>query len=322
MPDLTLCLMMKNEEHQIEKTIQSCLPHVTSMIFLDTGSTDNTISFVELLTKNIPHEIYQEEFVDFATSKNKLLELARNSSIAKNYLLLLDSNDVLETKIPHLILDSYYTTFQCVSKTNIVNTTKRMSIIKKSKPFYFKYPVHEILVCDEEFSSEELNITISHNRSHDKSSIERYHRDIELLSKHSSDPRCMFYLGQTYYHLKDYRLSYHWYNERKNIPPPNEEQYLAYLYSFKILTTYFIKSSELIEKIKIPELEKFNTCEVMFLIGVYYFNTNQFEKAHSYAKKACEFEYLPNVFEPSVYTTDRWQLLELSKNKIENTISE
>ena len=39
---LGLCMIVKNEEHVIERALRSVLPHVDTWVIIDTGSTDRT----------------------------------------------------------------------------------------------------------------------------------------------------------------------------------------------------------------------------------------------------------------------------------------
>jgi glycosyltransferase involved in cell wall biosynthesis len=46
MHDLTINMMVKNEERYIRQTLRSVLPHVEQAIIIDTGSTDNTAQMI------------------------------------------------------------------------------------------------------------------------------------------------------------------------------------------------------------------------------------------------------------------------------------
>jgi len=63
----------------------------------DTGSTDNTIQIIEQFCEDndINLKLKQEEFINFEESRNKAIEFAESIENI-DYLLLLDSNDILE----------------------------------------------------------------------------------------------------------------------------------------------------------------------------------------------------------------------------------
>ena len=70
-------IMAKNESKRIQVTLDS-LKNVNSIVFYDTGSTDNTIDIVtKFCNENkIKLRLKKGKFVDFATSRNVLLAYA------------------------------------------------------------------------------------------------------------------------------------------------------------------------------------------------------------------------------------------------------
>ena len=99
MVHVSAVMMLKNEEKRLHVTLASLVNVVNSLIIYDTGSTDSTIDILETFSKThgIPLYLKRGDFVDFATSRNVLLDFA--DEVAKDhrvqYLLLLDCNDEL-----------------------------------------------------------------------------------------------------------------------------------------------------------------------------------------------------------------------------------
>lgn len=113
-------MIIKNEERNILNTLMSCKEHIERYVILDTGthyyssytkptslthiyivlhtgSSDSSISkiqhfFSSSLSPCQSGFIYQEPFVDFATSKNRVLYLAGQHT---PFLLLLNGDDML-----------------------------------------------------------------------------------------------------------------------------------------------------------------------------------------------------------------------------------
>ena len=81
--------MVKNEEPMINKTLEPFVKEgINSFLIFDTGSTDNTIKTVEAyFNKNDVKNwfIFQEEFVDFSTSRNRALDLAEEKFPDANF---------------------------------------------------------------------------------------------------------------------------------------------------------------------------------------------------------------------------------------------
>ena len=63
-PTLSFITMCKNEEHIIEKTLESVYKYIDYWIVCDTGSTDNTCEIVKNFfnKKNIPGELFIDEW--------------------------------------------------------------------------------------------------------------------------------------------------------------------------------------------------------------------------------------------------------------------
>src|SRR5258707_10172559 len=80
-PLLVVVLMVKNEETVMRATLQPFVDGgVDSFFIFDTGSTDNTIEVTEqFFAEHGITQVYiaQEPFIDFATSRNRALDLAQ-----------------------------------------------------------------------------------------------------------------------------------------------------------------------------------------------------------------------------------------------------
>jgi glycosyltransferase involved in cell wall biosynthesis len=83
---LSICMIVKNEEANIGRAIQSFLPFADEIIVNDTGSTDKTIEIIQSFPKTV---LMQSEWVgDFAYSRNLSLEKASCS-----WVLWMDADD-------------------------------------------------------------------------------------------------------------------------------------------------------------------------------------------------------------------------------------
>ncbi|CAK9104013.1 unnamed protein product [Durusdinium trenchii] len=91
---LALVMIVKNEARLIRQTLQSVLEAADRAVILDTGSTDGTQEILREVSQqqNFPLELYEEPFVDFATTRNRALQLAGQSS---EFVLMLSGDETL-----------------------------------------------------------------------------------------------------------------------------------------------------------------------------------------------------------------------------------
>jgi glycosyltransferase involved in cell wall biosynthesis len=92
-PLLTLTMIVKDEARTIGKTLASAKPFVDRWVVLDTGSTDGTQDAVREAMRGVPGELHEEPFVDFASTRNRGLDLCGERT---PFVLWLDADDELD----------------------------------------------------------------------------------------------------------------------------------------------------------------------------------------------------------------------------------
>jgi tetratricopeptide (TPR) repeat protein len=142
---LTLCMIVKNEESIIEKTIKNIINNIPIdyWVISDTGSSDNTINIIQntFNEHNIQGEFINKNWVDFSTNRNYVIEHAEQKS---EYLLYFDADDSIEGNIilPNLKDDSYL--FQLKNKQITYN---RIFITSTKFKWRYKCILHEFITC-------------------------------------------------------------------------------------------------------------------------------------------------------------------------------
>ncbi|HEX3895453.1 MAG TPA: glycosyltransferase family 2 protein [Rudaea sp.] len=93
---MRICLNMivKNEAPVIERCLRSAKPLVDAWAISDTGSTDGTQVIIRNFMRDLPGELIERPWVDFATNRNEALKLAKKHG---DYALVIDADDVFET---------------------------------------------------------------------------------------------------------------------------------------------------------------------------------------------------------------------------------
>ncbi len=71
----------------------SVKPFIDYWVILDTGSSDGTQKLIKEFIKDIPGELHERPWVNFAHNQNKALDLALNKA---NYCLFIDADEELQ----------------------------------------------------------------------------------------------------------------------------------------------------------------------------------------------------------------------------------
>jgi len=326
-------IMVKNEINIIEKTLKSCHENVDIIIVLDTGSTDGTQNFITQTCKKlkIKLKLYEEPFIDFSTSRNKLLQLSRPYA---KYLLLLDSNDeiknghVLKPFLRKVVNSDVFTCKSLFENDVGIEGSKKIFykylIIKSSSThMYYTESIHEYITSKKDYTyNEELSKTdfyLYQNRSLDKSSVPRLENDVELLLKQPDVNRNMFYLGITYYNLKNYPKSYEWSYRRVLVHKSGDkyDEYCFVSYQMLLYLSYHLNSSNF-NKIYDDILIYCNNTrpEPYIIKASKLMNENKHDEAYPLLQLACQCP-IPSdinaIYDLNLYENVRFKLLNICK---------
>ena len=185
----TVAIMCKNEENTIGRTCLSIVGWVDIVVIYDTGSTDRTLEVIRDFFhgwNRVKLYIFEGEFEDFATSRNKLLDYC-NSIPEIDYVLLMDSNDELYSQniqFDTLTAPAYNIKQRWYEHTGSINEYLNVRLIKTNSGWYYKGKVHEVLLNDKIHHPELLDITLVQKREYDyKKTQARLPQDLEILEK-------------------------------------------------------------------------------------------------------------------------------------------
>lgn len=86
-------MIVKNEAHVIARCLASVRPAIGAWAIVDTGSSDGTQEKIRELFADLPGELIERPWIDFATNRNQALDLARSFG---DYALIIDADEILE----------------------------------------------------------------------------------------------------------------------------------------------------------------------------------------------------------------------------------
>jgi glycosyltransferase involved in cell wall biosynthesis len=200
---ICLNMIVKNEAAVIRRCLDSVRPIIGYWVIVDTGSTDGTQDIIREHLRDLPGELHEHPWRDFAHNRSEALELARGKG---DYTLIIDADDMLEfdanTAIPELSADHYAIE---IHHGSIVHW--RTQIIRNALPWRWEGVLHEYLACEDAASVEQLpGIRLKVNddgaRRKDPGTYRRDATVLENALRTETNPfliaRYRFYLAQSY----------------------------------------------------------------------------------------------------------------------------
>ena len=149
MAELSLCMIVRDEEERLEQCLQSVKEAVDEIVIVDTGSKDRTKEIALRYTDSVYDDVWQD---DFAAARNRAFSLA-----SKPFILWMDADDVIDAQeIPKLIrlkqelndqIDAvmmpYHYAFSSDGKASLI--LERERIVRRAAGFVFEGAVHEAM---------------------------------------------------------------------------------------------------------------------------------------------------------------------------------
>lgn len=217
-PTVALCMIIRNESHNLGPLLQSVRGCFDQIVIVDTGSTDNSVGFLEKINENIAEgradwsglpKIQIEHFKwidDFAAARNYSFSFA-----TQDYVTWLDGDDSLDNAehfiswrdnvmhSAHYWLATYNYGFD--ANGNVDCTFLRERVIKRDHGFKWRYFVHEGLVQEEGRKYWPNRVTswvVNHRRTEEdkKNDHMRNIKLMEMRDRKDLEPRMKFYLGK------------------------------------------------------------------------------------------------------------------------------
>jgi len=226
----TICLNMivKNESRIIRDTLQKLCGKINFdyWVICDTGSTDNTIEFIQTFfkEKNIHGEIYNHEWKDFGHNRTQALICAYEKT---DYVLIFDADDEIcgDFKLPDVLdHDEYLFQFGNHIDNNIYG---RLLMVNNRKKWLYVGVLHEVIVPYEHQPTRYIisgNYYTVSGRSGDRNTNnpDKYLKDAKILEKayyeclekkDSLYNRYAFYCANSYKDHGDFENAIIWYKK-------------------------------------------------------------------------------------------------------------
>jgi len=139
-------MIVKDEEADIQRCLDSVAPYIDYWVISDTGSSDNTMQKIQEIMDGhgVPGELHEHKWEDFSTNRNHVIRLARSKA---DYLWFMDADDnfVSEVEDPFADLPEEAEMFYFRFELNDGTLFERQAMILSSAPIIYHGVLHEFL---------------------------------------------------------------------------------------------------------------------------------------------------------------------------------
>lgn len=218
-------MIVKNEAKVIERCLLSVKKFIDYWVICDTGSTDGTQEIIQSILSDIPGELYEKPWVNFAHNRNEVLQLSKGKG---DYVLLMDADEWLDYapsfSLPPLKKDVYGIIYR---SENV--EFQRALLLNHHIEWTWVGAIHEEPIPSQKASVGFIANIVSvctqeGSRSEDP---EKFRKDLRMiedaLQKEPDSTRLVFYLAEAHLILDELPEALQRYEERASMGPPAQE---------------------------------------------------------------------------------------------------
>lgn len=296
---ISVCMIAKNEERNIERCLASLQPYGFELILVDTGSTDRTKALAAKYTEHIYDFAWCD---DFSAARNFSLEKATN-----NWILMMDCDEWIES-IDMEELDYFRKHLSraagSVTRRNITGTPAHPAMtIDQTERFFSKKLYHYTGIIHEQltpkyeknFEAFLLNTTIGHDGycMDEEARAAKAQRNLTLLQKQlldrPDDPYTLYQLGKAYEIVSDAANACKYFEMAIR---PELDPELAYVQ--ELVISYgeaLLETGQSAEALSFEKIyDSFaTTADFVYLMGMIYLRNERYEEALEQFEKALTF---------------------------------
>lgn len=304
MTPISICVIMKNEEKNMENFLSSIKKHFEGypyeLVLVDTGSTDTTLSIAEKYTDKIFHFKW---IGDFSAARNFSLSCASN-----DWVLILDCDEYVEELDPRgfqAIITYHPSSVGMLSRKNHYEMNGTDSVYTDDverffdrRLFHYEAIIHEQVraIDGSDFDRVALPLTVDHCGYN--GSIEELRKKAErnnelllkMLEENPDDPYLYFQIGQSYNMLRDDEKACYYYGKGLEYDVDPRAEYVQMMvigYGYALL--HLERYDEALQFQNIYE-EFATSADFVCLMGLIYLRKGMIVQAMAEFLKATTFE--------------------------------
>ncbi len=252
-PRLSLCMIVRNNEHTIGPCLESIRPWVDEMLVVDTGSTDRTPDICRELGATVRHWAWRD---DFSAARNESLHDARGE-----WIFWMDSDDTIPadcgrrlraladgTHAPEIL--GYVMQVHCpgpgAEGHRDVTVVDHIKLFRNRPDLRFEHRIHEQILPAIRRAGGDVQFTdiyvvhsgSDHPAAGRRGKLERDFRLLHLdLQERPDHPFVLFNLGMTYADAQDHDEAARWLLRCLEVSQP-EESHVRKAYALLVSVRY------------------------------------------------------------------------------------
>jgi glycosyltransferase involved in cell wall biosynthesis len=227
MSSISLCMIVKNEEHNLYDCLKSIESVVDEMIIVDTGSSDKTIEIAKSFGATVLEMEWED---DFAKARNLSIKDAKSE-----WILWMDADDRTPKSSLRHIADLKNRARDCVYSFTIRNEKPngtgteflQARLFPNHKGLTFERPVHEQVMLSALRIGLKMeratDVVVEHHGYADPTELrQKAARNVKILEKnleiYGNDAVTFVELGDSYNILEDNETALSWYEKTVSLP--------------------------------------------------------------------------------------------------------
>jgi glycosyltransferase involved in cell wall biosynthesis len=286
----TVCLNMivKDEAPVILRCLSSVQPLIDYWVIVDTGSSDDTRELILEALREVPGELHERPWRDFAHNRTEALKLAHGHG---DYVLVIDADEAMEIDsdfhLPELSCDSYNIQIRYGSCSYV-----RRQLVRNSLPWRYEGVLHEYITCELAHTEDFLAglTTIVHHDGARSRDATTYLRDALVLEKAlEEDPqntRYVFYLAQSYRDAGDLEQAVRHYQQRAEMGGWREEIWYSHYQLAQLKEKMGVAWPEVLQAYLSAWQYQPDRAGPLYRIGMHYQSKREYAAAHLFFSRA------------------------------------
>jgi len=310
---MRICLNMivKNEAAVITRCLATVKPWVDHWVIVDTGSTDGTQDIVREFMNDVPGELHERPWQNFAHNRNEALALAKAHG---DYVLFIDADETLRMpegfRWPVLTGEAFQ--FRCEYGGW---DYARNALVATRLNWRWEGVLHEFLTTDQPHAWQTLAgpvLSIAHDGARGRDP-QTYLRDVEVLERALQDEpgntRYAFYLAQSYRDAGRHEQALARYDQRASMGGWEEEVWFSVFQAAVQSERLGQPAAEVSRRYLAAYQMRPSRAEPLCELARYHRLRSEFVLGHLYARQAAAIPYPKDMLfvEAAVY---QWRALD------------